>query len=221
VRYFLLLAILGIACGSETTSDPLRDSIVRDSVLGAVLQAKGWEKFDSVPSRKMELWRKEGEGVFYAVELRYMSGEEQNHITLLDTFPSYLYYHRLVDFEPAQLTGYGSNEMIIRFGGSWGMGSQPGVAREEDLECFFVVDLKNSKLLWRGAYLYHYEQMVEKNVPDSLFGPFKVGYDYKVHIKNGEIIIDSLHYFGDSVDGPPDHLPGRYQWKKGEFALVK
>lgn len=198
----------------------MRDSMYRDSTMKAMLHAEGWEKFDSVPSQLMELWRKEGEGVFYAVQLRYVSDDEQKRVTLLDTFPAYLYYHRNEEPEFTQLSGYGSNEVIIRFGGSWGMGSQLGVARQEDLECFFVVDMKNASLLWRGCSLYHYEQMVEDFIPDSVAGPFKVGYDYKVHVKNGEIIIDSLNYFGDSADGPPDHLPGRYQWQNDSFVRI-
>lgn len=220
VRHFLMaFSILTLACSSDPTSDPLRDSMYLDSTMKAMLHAEGWEKFDSIPSKQMELWRKEGEGNIYAIELRYVNNSGRlQRVPLTDSFPFYMYYQPSVDLEFEQLTGYGSSEVLIRFGGSWSAG-QPGMGRVEELECFYVVDLENSGLLWRGCSLYHFEQMVEAGAPDTLFGAFKVGYDYKVHARNGELIIDSLNYFGDSIDGP-DHLPGRYQWKNGAFSRL-
>lgn len=219
----LLVFLVGCGTGSnsiESDSSELRirDSLLRDSEMVAMNHASDieWEKYDSIPAEKIELWRKERDDNNYDIELRYMQNGKSERLLITDSLPSYRYENpHAIHMELGQLNGVGREELLIRLGGFYNAAT-PDLSRGEEEDFFYVVNLDAGSLLWNGCSVSEaYQYCITKN--DSICGEYEVGYDYKVHLKNGEVVLDSIRFLGDPRESKPDYPQGRYKWKNGHF----
>ncbi len=176
----------------------------------------GWEKYDSLPNSDIELWRKQDNGNNYLIQLRFVSDRVIKKILITDSLPAYRYDNEYIKhLELEQLNGIGREELLIRLGGYYSAYAPP-ISRGEQEDFFYIINLDEASLIWKGRNVSEaYQYCVESN--DSICSDYEAGYDYKVHLSNGHVLLDSLHYLGDSLYDNPDHPPGTYRWKNGQF----
>ena len=215
-----------MSCGDDSNSQAedsvkAQDPIFFDSVSAAIVRGDepGWEKYDSLPNSDIELWKKDENGNNYLIQLRFMIDGNAQKVLITDSLPSYRYDNLYIThLESEQLNNAGREELLIRLGGSYSAFAPP-ISRGEQEDYFYIIDLDNGSLLWHGRNVSEaYQYCIESD--DSICSDYEAGYDYKVHVKNGQVVLDSLRYLGDSVYDKPDHVPGHYQWKNDSFVRI-
>src|ERR1044072_1800499 len=123
----LLFLVFAIAMVSGSCDNPVSypDMSYHDSILNANyfdslqrVEESSWKKYDSLPGTDIELWRREGPGNNYYVELRFNLDGDRQRLRITDSLPSYRYENEsMKHLETAQLNGTGRDELLICLGG--------------------------------------------------------------------------------------------------------
>ncbi|MBI3510528.1 MAG: hypothetical protein HY064_07680 [Bacteroidetes bacterium] len=155
------------------------------------------------------------------ISLCYSLGDSIHTILITDSLPGYMYAiypEKIAHIKKIQLNNLGRDEIVIFVNGYFERNNGADFRGEEE-DDYYVFDMDENKVIFSGrngkGYLV--------NSLDTAGSENDINYqcNYKIHLMENQIVIDSLEQSDAAERDRLDHEPGKYFFRNGKFVREK